>query len=193
MTKRKETEPALTGEVIVPGEDPGDNPRLADIADEVRSEWGKGNEVAFTIGKLLAEARAFFGEGDRFFGQWFAAQEFPFGQQVAWRLRYAAEHEDEVRELLSQPKPGGKERSVDNAVRMLTAPEDDRQDPKAVKALQELVGPEKESSVYVKFMSAVSALDLSQLPDEELVSVAEVIKTLADAYNAERAARAERS
>jgi hypothetical protein len=94
---------------------------LSDIAAQIKAEWGKGNAAMLVIGRLLSEARASFGEGDRSFGHWFKGQDFPFGQQGAWRLRYAAEHEPEVQVLLAQPKPGGKERSVDNAVRILTA------------------------------------------------------------------------
>jgi len=59
--------------------------------------------------------------------------------------------------------------------------------------MQDLVGPEKETSAFVKFVKAVENLDVSQLPDEELVEFASIVKTLAAAYNSERTARAERA
>jgi hypothetical protein len=82
------------------------------IAGRIRAAWGKGIEAQFEVGRELMQARAKFDEpgratgigkesADALFGQWFRAQEFPFGRQTAWELRVAAEREGEVRSFLA--------------------------------------------------------------------------------------------
>lgn len=86
-----------TAEVAPPDE------RLAGIAEDIKAEWGRGIEAQFAIGRLLMDARAMFPgkEQDKAFSRWLKAQEFPFGQTQAWRLRSAAEREPEVRAYLA--------------------------------------------------------------------------------------------
>jgi hypothetical protein len=74
--------------------------RIEVIADTIRSEWGKGIDSQFVIGRLLSEARASFGESDKAYGKWVAEQEFGFSVSYAYRLRWAAENESAVRGYL---------------------------------------------------------------------------------------------
>lgn len=206
-------EVALVGEVIIPGETAlvTNDKRLGAIPGLIRKEWGKGNEAAFAIGRLLSEARSLF-PADQNYGRWFAEQDLPFGQQVAWRLRFAAEHEDEVREVLAQPKLRGQsERSVDNAVRMLNAAP--KPEPGSVKAVSDearevadLPENQRVDSTFSRWHLATRALlgyevnedggdelpgrPFEHLHVDDLVKAAGLIQTLAGAYTIEKKARA---
>lgn len=191
---------------LVKTEPLSDEAALVSIADDIRAEFGKGIDAQFRIGHLLSEAAARLDPSARYsegpgkvgkgspFGDWFRAQNFPFSDVTAWRLRKGAEREEEVRAFISQVSSvqPGRDLGVTTAMALIDKPADDRQPREAVKALQELVGPDKETSAFTKFVAAVEALDLSQLPDDELIAVANYVKALAVTYNAERAARAER-
>jgi hypothetical protein len=174
------------------------NVSLKRIANGIRKEWGRGIDAQFAIGRLLGQARAAF-PADKEYGHWLKEQAFPFTYQTAWNLRMGAEREDEVRAYIALNASGEQSRDigVTTAIKELTAKstasDDDRQPADRVKAVQDLVGPEKESSAFVKFEKAAAALDLTQLADEELVAIAGIVKDLAAAYNAERKVRAERS
>lgn len=68
----------------------------------------------------------------------------------------------------------------------------DKVDPVAVRRVQALFAdePEPESlSAFAAFRQAAQALDLTQLPDDELCEFAEVMKPLLDTYNRERTRR----
>lgn len=108
------------------------------IAADIKAEWGKGIESQFAIGRKLMEARAEFDRpgkatgigkesADALFGQWFRAQEFPFGRQTAWELRVAAEKEDEVRAFLtavasSDTRKREGDISIATAIKMMRSP-----------------------------------------------------------------------
>lgn len=72
--------------------------RRASSTAKRRSE--EANEANFALGRALVEARRRF-PSDREFGQWCAAERFGFSRQWSLTLRYAAQHETEVRALLT--------------------------------------------------------------------------------------------
>jgi hypothetical protein len=88
---------------------------LVSIAEQIKAEWGKGTDAQFAIGRLLVEARGQF-PADELFGKWFAAQDFGFSRQVAWRLRAAAEREAEVRAFIAARTDSYKSRTKDLTV-----------------------------------------------------------------------------
>lgn len=72
------------------------------IADDIRTEWGKGIEAQFAVGRKLAEAWAIF-KGDKVaYGRWCQEQAFPFHRNTGQVLRLAAEREPEVRAYLAE-------------------------------------------------------------------------------------------
>lgn len=96
--------------------------RLVVIAEGIRSEYGKGIEAQFAIGRLLVEARELF-RADQEFGAWFNAQNFPFVRSVGYNLRVGALREAEVRALLASRATTDKEVGVTTIVkRMLAKP-----------------------------------------------------------------------
>ncbi len=87
---------------------------LSDIALDIKSEWGKGLDAQFAIGRLLEQARSQFADDEDIgFGKWLAEQEFPFSRNTAWRLREASKQEPAVREFIaSRPVLDGVERNI---------------------------------------------------------------------------------
>jgi hypothetical protein len=59
-----------------------------------------------------------------------------------------------------------------------------------VRAVKDLVGEEPETLAFVAFRKAAGALDISQLAQEEVIELADIIKDLANRYNVERNRRA---
>lgn len=79
-----------------------EKPRLEAIADEVRSEWGKGIESQFAVGRLLQQAWDVHGGDKVAYGRWCAEQNFPFHRNTGQVLRLAATREPEVRAYLAE-------------------------------------------------------------------------------------------
>ncbi len=201
MPKKQTALVAISGEVIVPGED-----RLADIATDIRAEYGKGIEAQFAIGRLLAEARAIH-EDDNIFGAWVAKQEFPFGRQQAWRLRWAGENEPEVRAFITAAattSTRGPDMGVSTAVEYMKRKPKEGWTKEQKAAEKELGQLSRTDSGFAAFRKGVFALlgyevgedgegaftkDLSLLAADELVELAGLVKVVAAAYNAEKANR----
>lgn len=88
--------------------------RLERIASDIKSRWVQSIDSQFEIGRLLIEAATLFppmvrnqpggrsGPKGSPYSEWFMSQDFPFGMRTAWRLREAAEREDEVRAFITQ-------------------------------------------------------------------------------------------
>lgn len=189
MTVKNVTPGAESAVAVIEPATPANPKRLVTIASTIRKEFGKGIDAQFAIGHLLREARAMF-PADRDFGNWVREQSFPFTNQTAWNLRMAAEREPEVREYIDGLKAVG-DRNI-GVTTAFTELNRDKQPADRVKAVQELLGPEKDTTAFVKFRNAAAALDVTQLPDDELIELAGIVKTIAAEYNAEREARAER-
>ena len=94
--------------------------RLGAIADDIRQQWGKGIEVEFSIGELLAEARTLHGGDDKAFGAWFAAQEFQFAASTAYNLRIGYERKPEVMAFLAARQSSARSMGVNTAVGLMT-------------------------------------------------------------------------
>ncbi len=171
------------GEVIV------DSVIPANLKNDIRKEFGKGIDAQFAIGNLLIEAHVLMPD-DRVYGRWVAEQNFPFRKGTAFLLQRGAEREDEVRAFIAaRVQENERDIGVPYAMQLLDKPADDRQPKDRVKALQDLLGDEPETSTFVKFRAAAEALDVSQLATEELVELAGIIQSLVGAYNVEKAAR----
>lgn len=179
---------------LIESESGGEPPkRLKAIAKSIKAEWGKGIEAQFAIGHLLVEANALM-PATQDFGKWLDAQEFGFSRQTAGRLRDGAEREPEVRAFIAdRSRMLGRDVGLVTAVALLNATPDDRQPKERVKAMQELVGPEPETSGFVKFREAALNLNVSQLATEELVEFAGLVKDLAGMYSEERRLRQART
>ena len=94
---------------------------LSDIASDIRAHWQATEDDRFAIGRCLMEAREQF-PSDPEFGQWMAAENFPFTSQWALMLRRAAENEVEVRAALESQLSRGKRPNIEKAVREVTQP-----------------------------------------------------------------------
>ena len=185
---------ALIGTVITSPEG-----RLGDIVEDIKAEWGKGIESQFVIGHMLIEARSLM-PSDPEFGKWLAVQSFPFSRQTAHRLRQAAEREPEVRAFIaSRSEQSGKDISPTWAIQSLNvrAANEDKVDPSSVKRVQQLfkdaeaeAQAEACTPAFATFKGAWAGLDLAQLPTEELVEFAGIVKEQVAAYNAEKLRRA---
>lgn len=82
--------------------------QLETIASAIKDEWGKGIESQFVVGRLLADAAARFeavGSGSRGKGHgysgWLKEQDFPFAPSTGRKLRWVAEHEQDVRAFIA--------------------------------------------------------------------------------------------
>lgn len=186
----KSTSTAIEGEVIEPVERASE--KLDAIAAAIRREFAGGIDAQFAIGHLLISARELL-PSNQLFGKWFDEQGFPFQRRTAHRLREAAEREDEVREFLAvRSGQAGQDINLGYAMQLIDKPEDDRHPPERVKAVQALLGAEPESDAdraFARFTAAAEALDVSQLTEDELIELAGIIRSLADAYNAEKERR----
>lgn len=101
---------------------------LDEIAESIRAHWSATEEDRFAIGRDLLEARAQF-PGDREFGAWMRAKEFPFTQQWSHTLRLAAANEPAVRRVLTSQLVGGHRRpNLERAVRMAVRPAPEHRD-----------------------------------------------------------------
>lgn len=78
-----------------------DRPRLEVLADDVRTEWGKGIDAQFAVGKSLSEAYSILNNDKVAFGRWVAEQAFPFDQSTGYLLRIGYEREPEVRGFIA--------------------------------------------------------------------------------------------
>jgi len=67
---------------------------------QARHHAAEALEHYLAVGRCLAQARGIL-RSDQAYGQWFRGQHFPFSQQWGWTLRTAAEHESEVRSLVT--------------------------------------------------------------------------------------------
>jgi hypothetical protein len=162
---------------------------LAAIADSIKTEYNKGVDTAFDVGRLLVEARSLF-PGDTEFGQWFREQEFPFVPRTSQRLMWAAQHEEEVRELIATTSKSQRDIGVVTAVQQLQAGPPKAKDPIVEEA--EAVDP-----AYAAMRAAYFAVIGSEeepgnaflsMHAEDLTKVAGFIKVLAKAYNEAKAA-----
>lgn len=186
MTKTKAV--ALVGDVIISPED-----RLAGIADDIRAEWGRGNEAAFAIGRLLGEARNTF-PSDIEYGRWVEAQQFPFSRQTAYRLRWASEHEPEVRAYIADPAVGHKaDLGVSTAVDRMTA----KPKPPSAEVIP-VTDATPADPAYASLRSAYRAIvGTDETPTnafltmhvDDLAKCASFIMGLAEAYKAAKSAR----
>lgn len=167
--------------------------KLDRIADDIRTEWGKGINSQFTIGRLLSEARSQFevGREDLQFGAWVAAQKFPFSRQQAWRLRWAAENETEVRafiEASATTSTRGPDMGVSTAVEYMKR----KPKPPAAEALP-VTDTTPPDPAYVAMRTAhrllVEENGFATLHVDDMTKVALFIKALAAAYNAEKGRR----
>ena len=100
---------------------------LDDLASTVRAEYARGQaahadmvECYFAIGHALRAARDAL-PSDPAFGQWFRSQGFEFSQQWAHTLRTAADHEPEVRELVTTQVVTGGSPNIKKAVKQVRA------------------------------------------------------------------------
>lgn len=173
-------------------EEKATNKALGGIANAIRKEVGKTVDSAFATGRLLGEARALL-PSDPAFGKWLVAQELGISQPTAHRLRYAAEHEAEVREALTHSARNGRDIGVTTAVKELVAGEqqEGRVSKESQSAVQALVNEEPliEDDGFAAFVSAAEALDMTKLELGDLVELAGIIQNLAAAYKAEKARR----
>lgn len=101
---------------------------LHEIADSIWEsvEQGKAGamqalDAQLAIGRDLMDARTRF-PSDNDFGAWMAGQSFPFSQQWAWTLRTAAEHEPQVRELVTTQVVTGAQPNIKKAVAEVRRP-----------------------------------------------------------------------
>lgn len=100
---------------------------LDSLAATVRREYRRSREAMgealdayFAIGNALLAARQAL-PSDNSFGAWFRGQEFGFTQQWAHVLRTAAEHEPEVRELVTTQVVTGNAVNFKKAVKQVRA------------------------------------------------------------------------
>src|SRR5690242_19843660 len=116
-----------TGEVVTDVEVLGDD-YLEELASTVRREFRRGREAIgeavdaqFAIGHALLAARRVLAS-DNELGAWLRMQEFGFDKRWALQLRWAAEYEDDVREVVrSQLRTGAKTANIDKAVKQVRA------------------------------------------------------------------------
>lgn len=95
--------------------------RLDLIAADIKSEWGKGIDAQFAVGRLLIEAHRLMPD-DRVYGRWFAEQRFPFKKATAFLLQRGSERELEVRSLIqSRVQENERDIGVPYAMQLLTA------------------------------------------------------------------------
>lgn len=170
------------------------------IAADIKAEVGRNIDSQFAIGRLLSEAYATFDGDDNRYGAWYKAQEFPFGQYVAYRYRLGAERETEVRAYLSaraQSVTQGPEMGVVTAVRRLM------EKPKPAPAKVGI--PEPADPAFTAFRAgAYAVLGWEVGPDgngartrnaflsmhvDDLAESAGLLKAIVDAYQEARAAR----
>lgn len=199
--------PVVSGTVIVPGED-----RLVAIADEIRSEWGKGIEAQFAIGRLLMEAWDQFGGDKVAYGRWSQEQNFPFHRNTGLNLRLAAEREPEVRAYLAEvnaPEGGQRDIGVNSAMKeLLYGPRPSQAKPAPTFTMDEVSENHRTDSVFTRWQFAtynilgrnVSDDDeatvtwadrpFEHLHVDDLVEAADLIKRLVTAYQTEKTARA---
>lgn len=100
---------------------------LEALAERIRVEYrrsraalGDAIDSYFVIGQCLAEAREAH-RSDQAFGEWFRAQQFGFTQQWAHVLRQAAEHETEVRAVVTTQVVTGQLPNIRKAVKQARA------------------------------------------------------------------------
>lgn len=172
--------------------------RLSEIAEDIMSAWTRGVEEEFRVGHLLVEAAAIMpplarnkdARGKQTTGEfshWFREQRFPFSMKTAYRLRQAAEREEEVRAFLAERPAGSRDMGVNTAITlMLAAPKPEREriepaDP-AYAALRDarnrILGSEDEPTNA--FM---------QMHVDDLAASAKIIMALVAAYNEAKVAR----
>lgn len=101
--------------------------RLDDIARGIHGDWARGKaahgemvDAYFAIGHQLRAARKLLPRDD-VFGRWFKAQDFGFSRQWALTLRQAAEHESEVRAVVTSQLVTGRP-NLEKAVKEVVAP-----------------------------------------------------------------------
>lgn len=101
--------------------------RLEELATEVRCEYKRSREALgesldayLVVGHCLREARGLL-PSDPAFGAWFRVQEFGFSRQWALILRTAAEHESEVRAVVTTQVVTGGSPNIKKAVKQVTA------------------------------------------------------------------------
>lgn len=162
--------------------------RLVGIAEDIRLWFGKGIDAQFAIGRLLMEARDLF-PADQEFGRWLRAQELPFTYQTAWNLRMAASREPEVREYIAlnagreQPRDIG----VTVAFRELNA------GPKANPEVIPVTDTTPQDPGYAAMRAARRILveedHFAAMHVDDMTKVAQAIKDIAAAYNAEKTKR----
>jgi hypothetical protein len=170
-------------------------PRLDIIADEVRAEWGKGIEAQFSIGRLLAEAYTLFDGNDKGYGQWVAAQKFPFKGTVARLLRAGSEREDEVRQYLAhRTSDGQSDISVQTAVAYLSAGNGKQVASRPNPEVEPVTDTTPVDPAYAALRQAhqliVEGGAFSTMHVDDLAKCAAYIKALAGAYNEAKASRA---
>ena len=116
---------------------------LVTLADTVHREYRRSRdaladsiEAYFAAGHALLEARLLL-PSDPAFGAWMRAQDFGFNRQWAYVLRLAAEHESDVRALLTTQVVSSGSTNIKKAVQQVTAALGDGRDdrPELVPAL----------------------------------------------------------
>lgn len=104
------------------------------------------------------------------------------------RLAALSDHDFEA--LLAAKRSSVERIAKVDFYRLAAAVTDDRPDRERVKAVQELLGDEQiVPNGFPEFKAAAEALDVTQLTVEDLMELAAIVKSLATAYNAEKARR----
>lgn len=124
--------------------------RLDDLATEIRDQFELGKyavrevlDAQLAIGRCLMEARQLL-PSDPAFGAWFASKEFGFSRQWGYVLRQAAEHEQQVRELVTSQLVTGRT-NIEKAVKEITSASKPRP-PKTPSVIDEDSTPEEKEA-----------------------------------------------
>lgn len=168
---------------------------LKAVAKDLRKATEKTVESFFVVGRLLNEARTLL-PGDREFGVWLKGLNLGISQSTANRLQVAASREDEVRAVIAESRGLGKDIGVVTAVKLLRAGE---AQPKPRKERAEVTSdedgdvetsaPSKSDGWYAAFVEVADRADPATLSTDELGEYAGLLKSLVDAYQAERKVR----
>lgn len=175
--------------------------RLDEIAADIMSSWSRGVEEEFRIGHLLREAAAILPPEARVkdergrqakspFGEWVRAQGFPFSMKTAYRLRVAADREDEVRALIGARAPGSRDMGVNTAIALLLAAgatgvkrsESEARDNPGFLALRRGIHALLQWEVDDAGVGRAKANALKNLPHDQLLEIKALVEALAQAY-----------